>query len=121
MKHHKLILPEFMNEQGVLFGGYLLKWIDEFAYVTASLDFPGNRFVTVSLDNVVFRKPIKTGYILCFDVARDRVGTTSVRYTIKVYNAKDPSMKDELLFETNIVFVNIDEQGKKEAIRIIGN
>ena len=119
MKHHKLILPEFMNEQGVLFGGYLLKWIDEFAYVTASLDLPGNRFVTVSLDNVIFRKPIKVGYILCFNVIRDRLGTTSARYTITVHNAKDSSMKDELLFETNIVFVNVDESGKKEPIKAL--
>ena len=119
MKHHKLILPEFMNEQGVLFGGYLLKWIDEFAYVTASLDLPGNRFVTVSLDNVVFRKPILVGYILCFDVVRGHLGTTSVRYEIKVHNAKDSLMKDELLFETNIVFVNVDEQGQKKAIKFV--
>ena len=119
MKHHKLILPEFMNEQGALFGGYLLKWIDEFAYVTASLDLPGNRFVTVSLDNVIFRKPVRIGYILGFDVVRTRLGTTSARYAIKVHNAKDPSMKDELLFETNIVFVNVDEQGKKKPITVV--
>ena len=120
MKHHKLILPEFMNEQGVLFGGYLLKWIDEFAYITASLDLPGNCFVTVSLDNVVFRKPIRVGYILCFDVVRSKMGTTSAHYEIRVHNAKDPSMKDELLFETTIVFVNVNAQGKKEPIRVAG-
>jgi acyl-CoA hydrolase len=106
-----------MNEQGVLFGGYLLKWIDEFAYISASLDYPGNRFVTVSLDNVVFRKPVKVGYILCFDIVRVRLGTTSVSYDIKVFNAKDPAQKDELLFETNIVFVNINQEGKKEPIK----
>jgi acyl-CoA hydrolase len=117
MKHYQLVLPEFMNEQGVLFGGYLLKWIDEFAYITASLDYPGNRLVTVSLDNVVFRKPIKVGYILCFDVVRGRLGTTSVSYDIKVFNAKDPSNNSELLFETNIVFVNVNPQGNKEPIK----
>lgn len=119
MKHYQLVLPEFMNEQGVLFGGYLLKWIDELAYVTASLDYPGNRFVTVSLDNVVFRKPIKVGYILCFDIVQGRLGTTSVSYDIKVFNAKDPapSEKKELLFDTNIVFVNVNAQGQKEPIK----
>ena len=121
MKHHKLVLPEFMNEQGALFGGNLLKWIDEFAYVTASLDLPGNCFVTVSLDNVVFRKPIKVGYILCFDVVRVRLGTTSVSYDIKVFNAKDHTQKDELLFETNVVFVNVNAEGKKEPIKVAGN
>jgi acyl-CoA hydrolase len=118
MKHYQLILPEFMNEQGVLFGGYLLKWIDEFAYISASLDYPNCRFVTVSLDNVVFRKPIKNGYILCFDVVKARQGTTSVRYAIKVHNAKD--IKKELLFETNIVFVNLNTAGVKEPISVKG-
>jgi acyl-CoA hydrolase len=119
MKHYQLVLPEFMNEQGVLFGGHLLKWIDEFAYITASLDLPGNCFVTVSLDNVVFRKPIKLGYILCFEVVRARLGTTSVGYDIRVFNAKDPFQKDDLLFETNIVFVNINVDGKKAPIKKI--
>ncbi len=120
MKYYQLVLPEFMNEQGVLFGGYLLKWIDEFAYITASLDYPANRFVTVSLDNVVFRKPIKVGYILCFDVVQVRKGTTSLSYAIRVHNAKDPSRKDELLFETGIVFVNVDAEGQKKAIKVSG-
>lgn len=119
MKHYKLVLPEFMNEQGVLFGGNLLKWIDEFAYITASLDLPGNRFVTISLDNVVFRKPIRLGYVLCFEVLRGRVGMTSVSYEIKVFNAKDQINGDELLFETNIVFVNVDLEGKKEPIKAL--
>jgi acyl-CoA hydrolase len=109
-----------MNEQGVLFGGYLLKWIDEFAYISASLDYPGNRFVTISLDNVVFRKPIKVGFILCFEVVQGRLGTTSVSYDIRVLNAKDsvPPEKSELLFETNIVFVNVNPDGKKEPIKV---
>ena len=29
-----------MNSQGSLFGGYLLAWLDEFAYITAQLEFP---------------------------------------------------------------------------------
>lgn len=120
MKHYQLVLPEFMNEQGVLFGGYLLKWIDEFAYITASLNHPGNRFVTISLDNVVFRKPIKVGFILCFEVVQGRLGTTSVSYDIRVLNAKEsvPPEKSELLFETNIVFVNVNPDGKKEPIKV---
>ena len=39
MDHRKLVQPEYMNEQGSLFGGYLLKWLDEFAYITASIAF----------------------------------------------------------------------------------
>jgi len=117
MKHHKLVLPEFMNEHGALFGGYLLKWIDEFAYVTASLDYPHNRFVTISLDNVTFRKPIKVGYILCFVITEAKLGSSSLGYTVEVYNAKDGKENKDLLFETKIVFVNVDDDGKKQNIK----
>jgi len=116
MKHHKLVLPEFMNEQGALFGGYLLKWIDEFAYVTASLDYPDNKFVTISLDNVVFRKPIKVGYILCFNIVVSKIGNSSLEYEVEVYNAKGGEKNKDLLFETKIVFVNVGEVGKKQKI-----
>jgi len=117
MQHHKLVLPEFMNEQGALFGGYLLKWIDELAYVTASLDYPNNKFVTVSLDNVVFRKPIKVGFILCFAITQNKLGNSSIEYAVEVFNAKGTEENKDLLFETKIVFVNVDENGKKLSIK----
>jgi hypothetical protein len=40
MEYYKLILPEHLNHHGKLFGGNTLKWIDEFAYITASQEFP---------------------------------------------------------------------------------
>jgi acyl-CoA hydrolase len=116
MKHYKLVLPEFMNEQGALFGGYLLKWIDEFSYITVSLNYPNNKFVTISLDNVVFRKPIKVGYILCFVITESKLGTTSVKYAVEVFNAIGNEENKELLFETNIAFVNVNENGIKQTI-----
>lgn len=117
MKHYKLVLPEFMNEQGVLFGGYLLHWIDELAYITASLDHPRSRFVTIALDNVTFKKPIHNGDILCFDVVQCKKGRTSVEYMIKVTNDRAPEeTRDTLLFETKIVFVNVDLSGKPQPI-----
>ena len=74
MNHRKLVLPEHLNSQGSLFGGYLLKWLDEFAYITARLEFPGRRFVTIAMNNVEFRHPIHSGQILRFQVQRGRQG-----------------------------------------------
>lgn len=119
MKHYKLLLPEHMNNNGVLFGGNLLKWLDEFAYISASLDLPKNNFVTIGLDQVVFNKPIKPASILCFEVIRKRLGRTSVEYCVDVFYAEEESLQiDErdLLFETNITFVNIGGDGKSAAI-----
>ena len=111
MQHRKIVLPEFLNDQGFLFGGNLLKWIDEFAYVTACVDFPGNRLVTVSLSDVNFKTPIQPAELLCFDVALVRRGNTSVTYSIEVTGEKfaEPGAH---LFVTKITFVNVGDDGK---------
>jgi acyl-CoA hydrolase len=116
VNHRKLVLPEHMNDQGSLFGGYLLKWLDEFAYITASLEFPGNRFVTIALHDVEFKHPIRCGQILRFAVSRERLGRSSVEYLIEVFGEKSESTADKVLFATSITFVNVTEAGQKAAI-----
>ena len=116
MNHRKLVLPGHMNDQGSLFGGYLLQWLDEFAYITASMEFPGNRFVTIALNNVEFKHPILCGQILRFAVSRVRLGTTSVEYLIEVFGDKLPEDSEKVLFATNVTFVNVSETGEKKKI-----
>jgi acyl-CoA hydrolase len=117
MNHRKLVQPEHMNEQGALFGGYLLKWMDEFAYITASLNYPGNRFVTIGLDKVEFRHPIALGEILRFSVNESRKGTTSVEYLVEVFGEKEAASDNTALFATKITFVNIKDGGNKTSIQ----
>lgn len=111
MKHYKLLLPEHLNNNGVLFGGNLLKWIDEFAYITVSLNYPGNKFVTIGLDSVVFKEPIRSGAILCFEVTQEKLGNTSVKQLVKVYY---PEEEKRILFHTYITFVNISNDGNEK-------
>ncbi len=117
MEHFKLVLPEHMNHYGFLFGGYLLHWIDEFAYITAAVDFPDHRFVTVAMDNVEFRERIITGEVLRFAVTRARVGTTSVQYLLQAFGMVHSKNLEKVLFETRVIFVNVDAQGDKTPIR----
>ncbi len=117
MINHKLVLPEHLNHYGYLFGGYLLHWVDEYSYITANLDFPGHRFVTIGLDNVVFRRSIRLGSVLKFDINRIKKGNTSVSYNVKVYSDSIADRTEELVFDTNITFVNIDDAGEKQMIR----
>ncbi len=121
MDHYKLILPEHLNHDGFLFGGNMLKWIDEFAYITANHEFPGNRFVTIALDNVAFHHPVAGGEIIQFDVTRSKLGTSSVQYKIRVFGTRRQASPETILFETHITFVNVDGQGKKQAILIPQN
>lgn len=116
MDHYKIVLPEHLNDFGSLFGGTLLKWIDEIAYIHVSLDYPGRQFVTVSLDNVEFKNPIRNGQILRFMCTRTREGTTSVSYHVQVVGARYIANEERIVFENTITFVSVDAQGKKTSI-----
>jgi acyl-CoA hydrolase len=85
MENHKLVLPEHLNHFGYLFGGNLLKWVDEYAWIAASLDHPGCHFVTIAMDKVEFRKSVKEGTILKFTAEKIKQGNTSVQYSVNVY------------------------------------
>ena len=113
MENYKLVLPEHLNHYGYLFGGNLLKWVDEVAWIAASLDYPGCNFVTIGMDRVEFRKSVKQGTLLRLEVNRTREGTTSVQYAVEVFRHDITSGDDEQIFRTNTTFVCIDSQGKK--------
>lgn len=117
MRNHKLVLHEHLNHYGYLFGGWLLHWVDEYGYITANLEFPGHRFVTIGLDKVIFKKSIKLGSVLKFDVTLRKKGRTSLTYCVHVFSDSIETGAEELVFETNISFVNVDDEGNKLEIQ----
>ena len=116
MENHKLVLPEHLNQYGYLFGGYLLKWVDEVAWIAATLDYPGCNFVTRGLDKVEFRKSVRGGTILRFISEKAGSGNTSVTYTVNVFRGRGGTESDDLIFSTSVTFVCIDENGDKKAL-----
>jgi acyl-CoA hydrolase len=116
MENHKLVLPEYLNHYGFLFGGHLLKWVDEMAYIAANIDFPGNDFVTISMDDVLFKHSIRNGDILRFTTQRKKLGQTSLSYSVKVRREDSEDEGGLILFETNITFVSIDKNGNKQPV-----
>lgn len=114
MENYKLVMPGDLNSHGYLFGGKLLMWVDEYAYIGAKLDFPDCRLVTIALDKVEFRKSIRQGTVLKFVVSRSRLGKTSVQYTVDVLNSVDPSGGS--MFMTVVTYVRVDESGAKQPL-----
>ncbi len=116
MDHHKLVMPENLNHYGFLFGGYILKWVDEVAWIAVSLDYPKCNFVTIAMDNVEFRKSVRQGTILKFTADRVRVGTTSVGYHVGVFHETGQSSESVSIFSTTVTLVRVDDQGHKTPI-----
>lgn len=112
MENHKLVLPSNLNQYGYLFGGDLLKWVDEYAWIAATLDYPDCNFVTKGMDKVEFKKSVTGGTILTFIVEKSGQGNTSVQYLVHVYRGNS-GLKNDLMFSTTVSFVRINKEGEK--------
>ena len=111
-----IVRPEHLNHFGNLFGGHMLCWVDQYAWLAATREFPGIRLVTRAMDQVVFTRGVKLGSMLRFAVQRQTMGTTSVTYRVDVYAQESGTATEYPVFETGITFVCVDEQGNKQAV-----
>jgi len=116
MESYKVVRPEHLNHYGYLFGGFLLKWVDEISWIAASREYPGCQFVTVAMDKVEFRKSVRQGTVLRFKARRSKMGQTSVQYTVKVYADDLATGAEEAIFSTHVSFVCLDGDGGKKRL-----
>ena len=111
METHRLVRPKDLNQYGHLFGGRLLSWVDEASWIAASLEFPEARFVTMAMDEVVFRNSVKGGSILTINSQLEKLGQTSATYKVNVMDER--AKYENPIFTTRVTFVNVNDSGQK--------
>jgi acyl-CoA hydrolase len=116
MDNYTIVRKEHLNHYGYLFGGTLLRWVDEFAWIFASLDFPGCTLVTVGMDQANFKERIESGSILRFSILPVQRGTSSVSYSVVVYADAPGAKEEKTVFSTRVTFVRIDAEGRKTPL-----
>jgi acyl-CoA hydrolase len=116
VESYKVVRPEHLNSFGYLFGGVLLKWVDEIGWIAASRDYPGCNFVTVSMDKVEFRSPVRQGTVLRFYTGERQTGNTSVDYEVRVNAVDLKTGAEDIIFTTHMRFVCLDTRGKKTPL-----
>jgi acyl-CoA hydrolase len=112
----KLIKPEDLNARGTLFGGQLLKWIDEEASIFTICQLGERSIVTKAMSEINFVSSAKTGDIIEIGCELVQFGTTSVTISCEVRN-KDT--KQTIIRIDKIVFVAVDANGKPTPHGII--
>jgi acyl-CoA hydrolase len=113
METYCLVRPEHLNHHGYLFGGQLLKWVDEFAWLAAAREYPGYTLVTRAMSDIQFSKRVCNGAILRFDTTHSKQGKSSVSYTVAIFASNQVSKNEEMVFSTSVTFVAIDDNGVK--------
>ena len=99
-----------------MFGGTMIGLIDEAsaAYACQICDTP--RMVTIKIDELVFKKPVKIGNVVKIYGEVKEFGNTSVTLYIEVRKHNVYTGKQDVVTHTNIKFVRIDEEGNSLII-----
>ena len=113
MQFKTLVRQEHMNQHGNLFGGYMLLWVDEFAYLAAIEDYPCVNFVTRAMEAASFTQGVKLGAVLTFTVTRKKIGTTSVTYDVNVTVRDVSSCESYQAFRTSVTMCAVTKDGQK--------
>lgn len=104
----KWVKPEDLNAHGTLFGGTLLRWIDEEAAIYAVLQLGNHRVVTKLISEINFQASAAQGDLLEMGLVATHFGRTSITMRAEV---KNMLTRVTILSIEKIVFVNLDENG----------
>jgi acyl-CoA thioesterase YciA len=110
-----LAMPADTNQNGDIFGGWLLGQMDiagsVFAYKVAK-----GRTVTVAVDAMSFRKPVYVGDVVCVYTELMHVGTTSICVHIEAWVVRRSERDLILVTEGNFTYVAVDESSRPRPV-----
>ena len=105
----KWVKPEDLNPNGTLFGGSLLRWIDEEAAIYAIVQLENQKVVTKLISEVNFLSSAEQSDIIELGITATAFGRTSITMRCVVRNKI--THKNILTIE-RMVFVNKGPDGK---------
>lgn len=107
----KWVKPEDLNPNGTLFGGSLLRWIDEEAVIYAIVQLDNPKVVTKLISEINFVSSARQGDIIELGITATNFGHTSITLTCEVRNM---ITRKSILTIDKLVFVNVDSQGNPQ-------
>ncbi|MDN7124685.1 acyl-CoA thioesterase [Pseudidiomarina terrestris] len=103
----RLVMPNDLNFAGSLFGGRILEWIDEEAYIFAACQLDAKSLVTKHIGAISFETSAYQGDVVEFGLGVKHVGRSSLALTCVVRNKQT---KQNICVADDIVFVHIDPE-----------
>ncbi|GEM65652.1 acyl-CoA thioesterase [Sphingobacterium faecium NBRC 15299] len=112
---NELVLPNDTNTFGNLMGGRLLYWMD-ICSAMAAQKHCNSPVVTVSVDNVSFKRSIRLGEVVTIEAKVTRAFNTSIEVRMEVFAQNLPLGTKEKSNEAYYTFVAIDGHAKPQPI-----
>lgn len=105
----KLVKPEDLNSNNTLFGGSLLRWVDEESAIYAIYQLGTSKCVTKFMSEINFVSSAKQGDVVEIGIKATAFGRTSLTLTCEVRNK---ITHKTILTIDKIVYVSVDDEGK---------
>src|SRR5580658_4652630 len=111
-----LAMPADTNQNGDIFGGWLLSQMDIGGGVFASKTAK-SRTVTVAIEAMNFRKPVYVGDLVSVHANLVKVGRTSITVHLEAWVLRRRETHSILVTDGNFTYVAIDDQGHPQEIK----
>ena len=111
-----LAMPADTNQNGDIFGGWLLSQMDIGGGVYAA-KITKTRNVTVAIDAINFRKPVNVGDLVSVHAKLVRIGRTSITVHLEAWVIRRKEIKPILVTDGNFTYVSIDDEGRPQPIQ----
>ncbi|NLW82651.1 MAG: acyl-CoA thioesterase [Desulfovibrionales bacterium] len=113
-----LAMPRDTNPSGDIFGGWILAQMDVAGGLMAA-EVAQGRTVTVSVDKMVFQKPVRVGDTICVHAELLHVGNSSMDIKLEVWARQIIGAFEaerQLVTEGLFRYVAVDAQGKPRRV-----
>jgi uncharacterized protein (TIGR00369 family) len=111
----QLMHPEHANLLGNVHGGWIMKLVDE-AGALACMRHAQRKVVTVAIDSMVFRQPIRIGDLIILNAEVSYAGRTSMEAEVHV-SAENPVTGERTYTNTAyLVYVALDDEGRPTTV-----
>ncbi|RPJ27243.1 MAG: acyl-CoA thioesterase [Chloroflexi bacterium] len=111
----QLMHPEHANLLGHVHGGWIMKLVDEAGALTC-MRHAQRKVVTVAIDSMTFRQPIKIGDLIILNAEITYTGRTSMEVAVEVL-AENPVTGEQIHTNTAyLVYVALDDEGRPTLV-----
>jgi acyl-CoA thioesterase YciA len=99
-----------------LFGGTMLSWLDEAGGTMASAVACTPQVITLKIDEVLFKKPVKVNEHIRIYGKVESMGKTSIRLYLEARRFNFATHDESIVCSTKAIFVRIDPEGRPVEI-----
>lgn len=111
----EVMTPDMANFAGNVHGGAIMKICDQVAYACAAR-YASSYIVTLSVDQILFKKPIHVGDLVTFYANVNYVGRTSMEIGIRVIAENLITKEQRHTNSCYFTMVAVDDKFKPKAV-----